>query len=619
MEKAKSQNKKLIYAVVGLAFALFAVLGALIGVFAATSQSITTGFNINYTVGDNVAAAIRTEAYVPNSGNAASTIITDKDGNEVDNENGYVVFNAPDESVPASVYIGDFSLTPTTPQLEFYFTIENKLETGYVQAVVGKNCTTQNNMTVKTYYYNTDSFTSTNSATTIDESLWKTNAHVPNAVAGGYKMVKVVLSVDDVNKAAACAGDIKITLNYSDVDKNISYPSIDAITSVLGAGYSQLGSMPGLVLDYACNNTSYQTTGTDVSYAGDGSIWAYYENGNIYILSNQTMALAGDCTGVFSSGHPALVINNIDTSAVTNMYRMFSGYTGTILDLSLFDTSSVTDMSYMFNFCNSLTSLDLSTFETSSVTDMSYMFNFCNSLTSLDLSTFETSSVTNMSRMFASCSSLTSIGLSSFDTSSVTDMSYMFGGCSSLTSLDLSTFDTSSVTNMSQMFFGCNSLTSLDLSTFDTSSVTSMSSMFYSYRSLTSIDLSSFDSSSVTNMLNMFSWCEKLTSLDLSTFDTASVTNMENMFSYCYSLTSLDLSSFDTSSVTNMLQMFYYCTNLKTIYVIGSWSTAAVANSSNMFYGCTNLVGQSGVVYSASNIGATMANWETGYLTLKTA
>ncbi|MBO5395191.1 MAG: hypothetical protein J6A28_04780, partial [Clostridia bacterium] len=90
MEKAKSQNKKLIYAVVGLAFALFAVLGALIGVFAATSQSITTGFNINYTVGDNVAAAIRTEAYVPNSGNAASTIITDKDGNEVDNENGYV-------------------------------------------------------------------------------------------------------------------------------------------------------------------------------------------------------------------------------------------------------------------------------------------------------------------------------------------------------------------------------------------------------------------------------------------------------------------------------------------------------------------------------------------------
>ena len=49
------------------------------------------------------------------------------------------------------------------------------------------------------------------------------------------------------------------------------------------------------------------------------------------------------------------------------------------------DTSSVTNMNYMFGYCESLTSLDLSSFDTSSVTDMDIMFEGCNSLTSLTL------------------------------------------------------------------------------------------------------------------------------------------------------------------------------------------------------------------------------------------
>ena len=46
------------------------------------------------------------------------------------------------------------------------------------------------------------------------------------------------------------------------------------------------------------------------------------------------------------------------------------------IDLSNFDTSSVTDMSYMFYYCFSLSSLNVSNFDTSLVTDMSYMFFF---------------------------------------------------------------------------------------------------------------------------------------------------------------------------------------------------------------------------------------------------
>ena len=85
---------------------------------------------------------------------------------------------------------------------------------------------------------------------------------------------------------------------------------------------------------------------------------------------------------------------------------------------------------------------------TSAVTNMSYMFEDCLSLTSLDLSGFNTANVTNMSRMFYGCEALTSLSLSNFNTAKVTDMSSMFYGCEALTSLSLSNFNTAKVTDM---------------------------------------------------------------------------------------------------------------------------------------------------------------------------
>ena len=92
---------------------------------------------------------------------------------------------------------------------------------------------------------------------------------------------------------------------------------------------------------------------------------------------------------------------------------------------------------------------------------MSSMFTSCNSLTSLNVSSFNTSSVTSMSSMFYHMFDLTSLDVSNFDTSSVTFMSSMFVSCRSLTSLDVSNFDTSSVTSMSSMFRFCFSLTDI--------------------------------------------------------------------------------------------------------------------------------------------------------------
>ena len=216
----------------------------------------------------------------------------------------------------------------------------------------------------------------------------------------------------------------------------------------------------------------------------------------------------------------------------------------------------------------------------------------------------DTSNVTDMSWMFANCTSLTTLDVSNFDTSNVTDMSWMFVNCTSLTTLDLSSFDTSNVTDMSWMFDGCSNLTTLDVSNFD--NVTDMHGMFYNCSSLTTLDLSSFDTSNVTDMGSMFSYCSSLTTLDLSSFDTSNVTNMSSMFKNCSSLTTLDISNFDTSNVTDMSWMFSYCSRLTTeLYITGKDK-----KFSGMFFGTSIILGRVVINYSSDkyNLAVRMIN-----------
>ncbi len=105
-------------------------------------------------------------------------------------------------------------------------------------------------------------------------------------------------------------------------------------------------------------------------------------------------------------------------------------------------------MSYMFYKADNI-EIDLSLFNSKNVEDMRRMFYHSRDLRVnplendsklLNLSFLDTSSVTNMNYMFEG-SKFTNIDLSNFNTKSVRDMSYMFSECSNLTSLDLSTFN----------------------------------------------------------------------------------------------------------------------------------------------------------------------------------
>ena len=152
------------------------------------------------------------------------------------------------------------------------------------------------------------------------------------------------------------------------------------------------------------------------------------------------------------------------------------------IDLSNFDTSSVTDMAYMFFDCKGLTSLNVSNFNTSSVTNMTGMFFDCKGLTSLNVSNFNTSSVTNMTGMFAECKGLTSLDVSNFNTSSVTNMTGMFADCSNLKQISgVSDFDVSMVYSMDHMFTGCNFKNEINFSSWKPTNVQSMSGMYQNY------------------------------------------------------------------------------------------------------------------------------------------
>ena len=133
----------------------------------------------------------------------------------------------------------------------------------------------------------------------------------------------------------------------------------------------------------------------DVSEAGDGSVLAWMDNGNLFVTADGAIAPNSNASCLLQD------FANLKTIDFGNC----------------FDTSNVTDMHSMFAGCSSLTSLDLSGFDSSNVTYMSYMFQMCDNLSNVDLSSFSTSNVTNMRSTFESCGSLIRLDLTSFDTS----------------------------------------------------------------------------------------------------------------------------------------------------------------------------------------------------------
>ena len=91
-----------------------------------------------------------------------------------------------------------------------------------------------------------------------------------------------------------------------------------------------------------------------------------------------------------------------------NARGLFWGYEN-LCEINLdkwIDSSSVSDMSYMFCGCHSLKKLDVSGLDTSNAINMEGMFYWCSKIQTLNVGFFDTSHVINMKSMFDYCSSL---------------------------------------------------------------------------------------------------------------------------------------------------------------------------------------------------------------------
>ena len=153
-------------------------------------------------------------------------------------------------------------------------------------------------------------------------------------------------------------------------------------------------------------------------------------------------------------GHPEGLIRkdikNLDlsgwnTSSVENMSNMFLGSSVEELELNVFDTSNVTDMHGMFNGSKATEIKGLNKFNTSKVTNMSQMFSY-SKMTILDLSDFDTSNVTNVYWMFYDCLNLKTIYASNkFNTSNVTGAPQMFKNSTNLVGGAGTTYNSSKI------------------------------------------------------------------------------------------------------------------------------------------------------------------------------
>ena len=150
-------------------------------------------------------------------------------------------------------------------------------------------------------------------------------------------------------------------------------------------------------------------------------------------------------------------VTKVVTSRITDMYAIFNKplnnglpVSDTIFnqDISNWDVSNVTDMSWMFDGATAFNQ-DIGSWDVSNVTSMKGMFAGATAFNQ-EIGSWNVSKVTTMSAKFTVASSFNR-DISNWDVSNVTDMGYMFERATAFNQ-DIGSWDVSNVTDMGHMF-----------------------------------------------------------------------------------------------------------------------------------------------------------------------
>ena len=323
-----------------------------------------------------------------------------------------------------------------------------------------------------------------------------------------------------------------------------------------------------------------------------------------------------------------IVINeSFKTFTPTTLNYFFEGLTQleTITGLEYLNTANVTNMSFLFDHCQKLTSLDLSNFNTAKVTNMNRMFSYCSNLKTIYASDkFKTAAVTKSENMFSYCGSLS--GDIDWSDKAV-DKTYakIDGGyfrdkaydnrpwvkyadgtltfcCGYKKTLGENEYALNSGENPPAWNTHKNNITRVVFeASFANARPTTCYAWFKNFSELMKIEgIENLNTENVTSMAYMFSSCNKLAELDVTHFNTANVKNMKYMFEYCEGLSSLDVTNFNTANVTNMLAMFGR-TSLTSLDVT-HFNTANVKDMTSMFYACRGLTSLDVTNFNTANV-----------------
>ena len=323
-----------------------------------------------------------------------------------------------------------------------------------------------------------------------------------------------------------------------------------------------------------------------------------------------------------------IVINeSFKTFTPTTLNYFFEGLTQleTITGLEYLNTANVTNMSFLLDHCQKLTSLDLSNFNTAKVTNMNRMFSYCSNLKTIYASDkFKTAAVTKSENMFLNCSSLSGDidwsdkavdkTYAKIDGGYFRDKAYdnrpwvkyadgtLTFRCGYKKTLGENEYELNSGENPPAWNTNPKNISKVVFeASFANARPTSCYAWFKNFSELMKIEgIENLNTENVTSMAYMFSSCNKLAELDVTHFNTANVKNMKYMFEYCKGLSSLDVTNFNTANVTNMLAMFGR-TSLTSLDVT-HFNTANVKDMTSMFYACKGLTSLDVTNFNTANV-----------------